>query len=426
MAIRKIINLFKSRALKQGVIVLIEQGLISLVTFVAGVLMARSSSQEEYAIYMLGWTVLFSIKGIHEALVNLPFTVYSPRLKENMFREYQGSTLIHSILFCLVCALSVFVGGYFYERYVPQSNLRLVELAPLLMFLLSSYVLRDFLRNALLAQLKAIESVRINGVSSLALFLMMVVFYYTGYLNPEHAYIVFASMFSMAALAMFWQYRHNYKINSGLLWPHFKGNWQLAKWALLGNFAFIGARQSYPWLILQFLDYKSVAAYYACLSLAMAPGPILRGTVAYIFPRMSHGYSEGSISNLTRLLYKSILLLCIPYMLWLLVGIIFDDKILSLFYANKFDEYGFLFIMLLVAMTIDFVSAPLTNALQVLEMTRAITVSLIIGACVTLVLGALLTWKYGLYGSGVAAIISMGMTIAWRVIVYWRSMNTLS
>jgi hypothetical protein len=37
-------------------------------------------SKEEYALYMLGWSLLLAIKGVQEALINLPFTIYAPRL----------------------------------------------------------------------------------------------------------------------------------------------------------------------------------------------------------------------------------------------------------------------------------------------------------------------------------------------------------
>jgi hypothetical protein len=55
--------------------------------------------------------------------------------------------------------------------------------------------------------------------------------------------------------------------------------------------------------------------YSACLALSLAPAPLFRGAGAYILPRMSHGYKDGSNKNLMRLLGKSILLLCPIYLL---------------------------------------------------------------------------------------------------------------
>jgi O-antigen/teichoic acid export membrane protein len=102
-----------------------------------------------------------------------------------------------------------------------------------------------------------------------------------------------------------------------------------------------------------------------------------------------------------RLLGKSILLLCPIYLLWLIIGISFSDELMSLVYSEKFNDVSFLFVLLLIMTTIDFVFAPLTSTLQVLEKTKAVTVSLIIGALVTLLLSPFFIKEYGLYGVGV-------------------------
>ena len=417
MVASKISSLFKSKGLKQGVVVLVDQGMMSLLTFITGVLIARSSSEEEYALYMLGWSIVLFMKGFHEAIVNLPFTVYVPRLSDADLRIYQGNALIHTAVFCLLLGLFVLLAGIINELYVFKSNLELVELAPLLFFLLMSFVFRDFLRNALLAQLEVWKSVRINASLSLLLIVTISAFYYFDYLTLVNAYMLFVLSFGTAASVMFWQHRSQYEFDMTILWSQLLKNWQLAKWALVGNFAYLGSRMSYPWLILYFLDYKSVAAYYACMALAMVPAPILRGAAAYIFPRMSHGYKEGSVKSLVRLLRKSILLLSFPYLLWLIVGVTFNKELIEMLYVEKFSGYGLLFTLLMISTTIDFIFSPLTNALQVLEKTRAITTSLVIGAILTLVLGPILIISYGLTGAAVSVIVSTSGTMAWRIYV---------
>jgi O-antigen/teichoic acid export membrane protein len=136
---------------------------------------------------------------------------------------------------------------------------------------------------------------------------------------------------------------------------------------------------------------------------------------------MSHSYKDGSMSNLVRLLRKSILILCLPYLLWLIIGLIFSEEIIEIFYVEKFAGYGSLFILLLISTTIDFVFAPLANALQVLEKTRTITISLIVGALVTLLIGSLLINEFGLIGAGISSIVSIVATIIWRVYVILKS-----
>jgi len=412
----KFFKFLKSPALKQGMVVLVDQGLMSMVTFITGVLIARGSSKEEYALYMLGWSLLLAIKGVHEALINLPFTVYAPRLSGIKLKHYQGSTLLLTLVFCIFAGTLLLLADYFNARYITSSYFELIEMSPLLMFLLTAVVFRDFLRNVLLAQLQVWASVGINGFISVMVIASITYLFYVEQLTPINAYLLFATAFSVAALAMFGARYSHYKLDRRLFFRHILKNWKLGKWALLGNFAYIGSRMSFPWLILYFLDYKAVAMYSACLALALAPAPLLRGTGAYILPRMSHGYKDGSNKNLMRLLWKSILLLCPIYLLWLGIGVFFGDELMMLVYSEKFNDAGFLFILLLIMTTIDFVSAPLISSLQVLEQTRAVTISLIIGALVTLILSPYFIKGYGLYGVGFLAILSMSCTVAYRVL----------
>ena len=418
---KRISYFLKSRAVKQGSTILFDQGMMSLLTFVSGILMARASTAQDYALYMLGWSLLHSVRGIHDALVDLPFTVYTPRLQNRELALYKGSTLVHTAIICLIVGIVALITEFLTPGHAGDIEGRLLQMGPLLFALLTCYIFRDFFRNALFAQFKIWESVRINGSASLLLMILIYVFYHFRYLTPANAYQLFAVTFALTAAAMFWQHRSDYGLERRLLWKHFLKNCQIGLWALVGNFAYIGSRVSYPWLILYFLNGKSVAAYYACLAIALAPAPFLRASSAYILPRMSHSYKDGSARSLIPLLRKSILYLGIPYIFWLLCGIFFSEEVIKFFYNAKYHGYGLLFILLLIMATIDFVFAPLTSALQVLEKTRAITVSLIIGAVLTLPLGSFLIERYGLYGAGIASIISMVGTIGWRIFVFTRN-----
>jgi O-antigen/teichoic acid export membrane protein len=220
MIVRKFTGLLKSHAIKQGLVVLVDQGMMSVVTFVTGVLIARTSTKEEYALYMLGWTLLISIKGIQEALVNLPFTIYAPRLKYSAFKVYQGSAFIHTLIFCFIFGAIMLLAFFINDKEIFGSNFELVEMTPFILFLLSSFMFRDFLRNALLANLKVWESVRINGFVSFLLIITVAVLFHFERLSSSNAYLLFAVAFGVAALVMFWLDRFQFEIDRNLLWPH--------------------------------------------------------------------------------------------------------------------------------------------------------------------------------------------------------------
>src|ERR1035437_2044218 len=92
-------------ALRQGGIVIVDHGFISFANSIIGVMVARSSTKEEYGYYVLGWILLVIAQGVHRALVYVPFTVYSPRLIESERRTYQGSAYLHTLIISILVAL---------------------------------------------------------------------------------------------------------------------------------------------------------------------------------------------------------------------------------------------------------------------------------------------------------------------------------
>jgi hypothetical protein len=86
-------------------------------------------------------------------------------------------------------------------------------MAPLLVFLLTAVVFRDFLRNALLAQLNIWASVGINGAISVIVIASISYLFYINKLTPINAYLLFAIAFSIAAVLMFWQRRLQYRLD---------------------------------------------------------------------------------------------------------------------------------------------------------------------------------------------------------------------
>lgn len=411
----KFSNLLKSKAAKQGLVVLFDQGLMSLLTFVVGVLLARSSNENEYALYMLGWTIIFSMKGIQEGIVNIPLTIYSPRLNGNAVIIYHGNSLFITMVFTLICSLLMLFLYAMNKDQITGDYYDIVELAPYLALLFISFSVKDFLRNQLLSSLKIWESVRVNAVTSFVLLLIVCLLFYNEFITPIGTYILFTVAFLTSSVTMYLQNRKNYLFDYRLLVPHLAENWKIGKWSVIGNFTYMGSRQSFPWLILYFLNYESVAVYYACQALALAPAPLLRGAGAYIFPRMSHGYKNKDKDNLIRLLQKSILILCMPYIGWLIIGILTSNYLLNVVYGDKFTDQGLIFILLLISGTIDFVAAPLTNALQTIERTKDIAISMFIGTIVTLSTGPYLISELSLIGAGIASILSMIATIGWRI-----------
>lgn len=407
-------TLSRKNAVRQGSIVLVDQGALSIATFVVGILVARACPQEVYGLYVLGWSILLALQGFHKALVNVPFTVYAPRLPPDERAVYQGSTLIHTAVLGLVLALAIHALGIWNPLGQEPKLAGVNELLPLLAVIMIPFLTRDFLRNAMLAQLEVSASVRVNLTATALLVAATVTLFALDRLTLAWSFHLYSLTSALAAGYMLWAYRTRIQIAPGKIWGDLKKGWRIGKWISMNTIGFMAASQAYPWLLLYFADATAVAVFGACLGTAGLLTPLLRGATAYILPRMSHANKDGNTRELARMLRLSILVLTLPYGIWFIIGSLFGNELVTFFYSDTYSGYGLLVALLLGKTLIESASAPLTNALQTLERTDMTTVSLAIGAVVTLGPGSIMIQQMGVLGAGYAYALSSAATAGWK------------
>ena len=75
----------RSTSLRQGAVVLVDQGCASLATFLTGVLIARACAADRtgFGHYVFGMTLMVTILGFQRGLISLPYTVLSPHIEQS-------------------------------------------------------------------------------------------------------------------------------------------------------------------------------------------------------------------------------------------------------------------------------------------------------------------------------------------------------
>ena len=411
-------RLFTKPALRQGSLVLFDQGFLSLATFATGALLARATDKGQYSAYVLALSLILLLQGIHRALVSAPFTIYAPHLSERDRNIYQGSAFVHTLLLCALISAAMIPLAAIGGNSIPgATSSGLAALFPLLAVVTSSQLVRDFIRNALLARLHISAGVIASVLGTTAQFTLITWFFVTGRLTVANALLATAVTAVLAAGYMLWRNRGLMDMVSTRIWMDFLRSLRTGKWVLIDVFAYMAASQAYPWLLLYLLDPHSVAIFGVCSSFAGLTGPFLRGANAYIHPRMVHGYKDANVNGLARLTGLSVVAVSIPYVAWLLIGSVFANELLGLIYGTAYSGYAVLTILLLIRAAIEGTSSPLSAALQTLERADVVTVSLVLGACITLGLGWFLISNMGLAGAGLAAAVSSLATALWRWIM---------
>ena len=411
MLTNKIRNLAPGKhAIGHGMLVLLDQGTLSLANFAVGVLLARAVSKEDYSAYVIGWSLIFLVFSINRSLVNTPFTIFYPRQSEQGLRRYFGSTILFSLLLTALALIIIFN----FSKLQYFSGSPIAEALPIVAWAIIPICLRDFTRAALIAQLKIRQSVSISLISSILLASATGILFVSNELNIVRAFYVIALTQTIAILAMIAHDRKEIEWRMSELVPTIKRHLRIGKWLLAGSLGYAVLVQIYPWLILHFNGAESVAIVGVAGAFASLPGPLLRGLEAYLLSRMSHSLSDKPEGKeLVTLVQKSITLLLFPYLGWLVVAVFLGDYLVSLIYSNSYSGNGTLITLVVLGSAMWSVSTPLVTALQVMEKANIVTLSIVLSAVVAAITGTLLISNFGLIGAGLTMVIvaTVGVTI---------------
>lgn len=387
--------------------------------FLSGLLIARATSQGEYGTYVLVMSLIVNTQGLHKALVDLPFTILSPRCNEAERSRLLGNSLVYTVGFlAIACVISAGIG---WATYPVRSDLTAIAVAACLTLI--PFVFREHFRSTLLAQLRTRASVTPSIFATFALLALVLGLHFTGHLSAATGLAALGLSSLLASALMFAYQRHDARPDRAGLAPGFLKFWQTGKWNALNIFWHISASQIYPWLILFFLDSRAVGVYGACFAVAAVLTPLLRGITAFILPRMAHSLRDQNASGLARITKVASGALFLPFGLWLVAAILLGDSLVVVFYTDSYAGYGFLVQLLVLRIFIEAVSNPLTSALQALEMSRTISASLVVGSAITLTLGVWLISEYGLLGAGIATNVSSFATAFYKFAAFSKRLR---
>jgi O-antigen/teichoic acid export membrane protein len=388
--------------------VVLDQGFLSIATFVTGILLARAITKEAYAAYVLGTSLILIFQGFHRALVSVPFTVYAPRLCDDERDSYQGSAFIHTLVL-FACAL---VAAFLLAQFDGARSVRWIDVAagalffPLLALVTGFGMVRDFIRGSLLARLRVEAAIAVNVVATAAQLAIITLLFAAGRLTLRGALSAMAATSAFAGACLLWKHRNEMRVVTNRIGRDFVSALRTGKWVVVDVLGFMAASQAYPWLLLYFSDARQVAVFGVCNAFAGLIGPLARGAGAYIHPRMVHAFAKGDAIHLGRVLRVAVAAIAVPYVVWLVFGSLFAERLVVLIYGHAYSGYVVVTILLLIKATVEGVSSPFAQALQTMERADLVTLSLLASAFLTVGAGSIVISQMGLQGAAIAAVMS--------------------
>ena len=394
-------------ALHQGFLSLADQAVASITNFVTGVIIARSSSKEEFGLYMLGFSLILLVTDLQTSLIATPYMVYAPRLKGRAHALYSGSTLIHQVVFSLLGMLALGCAAITSRFGIGPRGLGPVLWA--LGAMVGLIMLREFVRRICFAGLKlrsvlvfdiCIGLVQVGGLLLLAHF---------GVLSASVAYLLIGPVCGIAALAWLWLEKDFFHLQLAQSVVDLKTNWTFGRWVFASGLVYTASANLYPWLLAFFHGPAAAGVFAACVGVVSASNPALLGLQNFLGPKTAHEFAAKGQRALRRLVLKISAMLAVPVGLLTMVLILWGDRFVALLYGKRYAGNGLVVAVLAVNLLFTALGFSFSRALLAMERARVDFVLNLVALVIMLTLGLWLVQTHGALG---AAIGLVGATFA--------------
>lgn len=286
------------------------QGFASLTNFGTGMLVGRASGPADLGLYYLGFTILVFVLEMQNALISTPYSVYSPRKRDEEAAWYRGSVLGQQAALCLLVS-----AGFLAASLAALGGAGPEGMAPVFLALAAAsvcFLFRDQARRLYFAHMR-MDLALVSDIAVAALQLGgLALLWRLGLLNAVAAYAVVGVACGVAAawyLASEWR---NFSLAPGRALRDFATHWTFGKWIVASALVWSLSMNFYPWFIDYFHGTGEAGVWAAAFTLVSLGNVLIMGIHNYLGPRIAAVYAQQGAAALRRYVIEAALFLAVP------------------------------------------------------------------------------------------------------------------
>lgn len=388
------------------------QGFASATNFITGLIIIRASSQAEYGLYYLGFTLTMFLIEQQNALISTPYTVFAPRLDRAARAAYAGSTLLHQgVLGVLVIAVSAAAALGFVVNAGPQGA---AEMAAALAVFAVWIMLRDFARRVCFAELHMMTALVCDiGVAAVQIGLLLLLTV-TGALTASRAYAAIGVASGAVTLAWFAGNRRLFAPHKKQAWLDFRRNWSFGKWVFASGLVWSLSMNFYPWILTFFQGRSATGVFGACMTVVALGNILVLGVQNFLGPKVAAIYAHEGAPALRRFLLRANGLFAAPMLALSVFLWLFGDTVIVLLYKESYAGNAAVLGVLGLNLTALAMGATFSRGLFALERADVDFAVNFVALFVLLTLGLWLVKGYGVLGAASALLVANAAALSVR------------
>lgn len=391
-----------SLSARQGGLSLIDQGIVSVASFVTSVIVARATSREELGVYYLALTLVLLARGVQMQVVSAPYMIYCHRKHGNDLAAYTGSSLVHQLALSVVGAIGFLGLGVAFWLGAGPSGLALP--VAILSAGLPLLLLREFCRNYALTHLRMIVAITLDGITALIQLGSLLLLWRFELLSIAAVYAVMGIAAGTACLEWFVLQRGRWHVRLSQVGGDWRHNWSFARWALASHLVGCTSPFIIPWILTASAGAAAAGLFGAAGTLVGVANMFVMGLGNFVVAKASIAFAQGGRAGLCRVLRKASLLFGVVVGSFFVVSLVAGEFLMVFIYGHQYDGGGLVLatcVLSLLAMSMGIVSG---NGLWVLEKPRATFTADLCALAATLLTAFVLIGPLGALGAALATL----------------------
>lgn len=383
-------------ALKQSsLLVYADQLIVSGLSFISGVTLARLLGVQGFGVYSIAWLGVLIASSINQPLIIAPMLTLSAKKGEAEARDYLEALVFKQLFFAAIMGFLAFVAVLIMSFVLHDWKVDSIIIAfPLAVF---SFLLQDFFRRYFFIIKRQHIAIIIDLVAYGGVLISAICIHYFRNMDAQFILLLTALFFLYASLIALFSLPH-LKFNLDNIIKAVKEHWTFSKWltatALLqwfsGNLFIIAAGA--------ILGPVAVGAARMAQNIVGVTHVLFLAMENIIPSRAAKAQCEGGNEMLFKYLWKFTLQMGLITLTILALISMFSSQIIEVCYGKSYLQYNGILIGFCLLYVIVFFGYPLRYAIRTMENTKLIFMSFIVSSVFSILCAYPIIKTFGLYG----------------------------
>jgi O-antigen/teichoic acid export membrane protein len=386
-----------------------DQALISLASFVTLLLLARSLAPGAFGTFVVLYMVLLFAGSLQTTLVTRPHNVLAAPMLDDDYEAYTGGVAAWQLLLALgFCALALAAAGVAFLTGVAMAPMILALAAVLL-----AGQLQEFARQTRYTRRRANEAFVVDLVRYGGGTAVIVLLWRLDTLDGELALYSMAVAAGVSALVGF----REMPVRLHGCVAMVRRNWAFGKWLLGDSLGEWLSTELYPLLVAAIVGLGGTGVYKMAQNVLAPTHMIFSAFSAYAIPRAARSFARGGRPAMLGFLLPAAIVAAVPLVAYLGVVGLAGGRLVEFLYPQAEPEVASLLWLFCLCYLVQHLVDAEVVALLAAGNTRAVFIGRAVAAVLTLTLGVGLVWRFGVYGSLVALLLTL---VARFLVLGWR------